>query len=248
MATPKRRPKARDSGPVTSNSRVLRVSGPAVCTRCVPVNTSPRRLLCQLNSCPGSIRVTVQVAVRWPGCLIRAWLPTRNGPSSSRSTGHRRGRVGQRSTSMVRSQISSAGASIMTVLVHFIPRTVPFGTCRRRRQNTALGAGDGLRRGGGNRRQEPARDRTGAATSHRMLLYHFGSREGLLAAIVAAVEASSAPSWSRWPSRPTRRESSCSAYGSRSAGRSFVRTSSCSSKCSGLSRKARRALKDYEKR
>jgi len=29
----------------------------------------------------------------------------------------------------------------------------------------------------------------GAATSHRMLLYHFGSREGLLAAIVAAIEA-----------------------------------------------------------
>lgn len=30
---------------------------------------------------------------------------------------------------------------------------------------------------------------TGVGTSHRMLLYHFGSREGLLAAIVAAVEA-----------------------------------------------------------
>jgi AcrR family transcriptional regulator len=30
---------------------------------------------------------------------------------------------------------------------------------------------------------------TGAGTSHRMLLYHFGSREGLLAAIVAAMEA-----------------------------------------------------------
>ena len=29
----------------------------------------------------------------------------------------------------------------------------------------------------------------GTATSHRMLLYHFGSREGLLAAIVAAIEA-----------------------------------------------------------
>ncbi|MGD9530323.1 TetR/AcrR family transcriptional regulator [Pseudonocardia sp.] len=29
----------------------------------------------------------------------------------------------------------------------------------------------------------------GTGTSHRMLLYHFGSREGLLAAIVAAVEA-----------------------------------------------------------
>jgi AcrR family transcriptional regulator len=29
----------------------------------------------------------------------------------------------------------------------------------------------------------------GAGTSHRMLLYHFGSREGLLAAIVAAMEA-----------------------------------------------------------
>lgn len=29
----------------------------------------------------------------------------------------------------------------------------------------------------------------GAHTSHRMLLYHFGSREGLLAAIVAAIEA-----------------------------------------------------------
>lgn len=29
----------------------------------------------------------------------------------------------------------------------------------------------------------------GAGTSHRMLLYHFGSREGLLAAIVAAIEA-----------------------------------------------------------
>lgn len=29
----------------------------------------------------------------------------------------------------------------------------------------------------------------GADTSHRMLLYHFGSREGLLAAVVAAVEA-----------------------------------------------------------
>ena len=29
----------------------------------------------------------------------------------------------------------------------------------------------------------------GVATSHRMLLYHFGSREGLLAAIVAAIEA-----------------------------------------------------------
>ncbi|MGE3288464.1 MAG: TetR/AcrR family transcriptional regulator [Pseudonocardia sp.] len=29
----------------------------------------------------------------------------------------------------------------------------------------------------------------GAGTSHRMLLYHFGSREGLLAAVVAAVEA-----------------------------------------------------------
>jgi AcrR family transcriptional regulator len=29
----------------------------------------------------------------------------------------------------------------------------------------------------------------GADTSHRMLLYHFGSREGLLAAIVAAIEA-----------------------------------------------------------
>src|SRR3954447_20596163 len=28
-----------------------------------------------------------------------------------------------------------------------------------------------------------------AATSHRMLIYHFGSREGLLAAIVAAMEA-----------------------------------------------------------
>jgi AcrR family transcriptional regulator len=30
---------------------------------------------------------------------------------------------------------------------------------------------------------------TGVGTSHRMLLYHFGSREGLLAAIVGAVEA-----------------------------------------------------------
>jgi AcrR family transcriptional regulator len=30
---------------------------------------------------------------------------------------------------------------------------------------------------------------TGAGTSHRMLLYHFGSREGLLAAIVGAIEA-----------------------------------------------------------
>lgn len=29
----------------------------------------------------------------------------------------------------------------------------------------------------------------GAGTSHRMLLYHFGSREGLLAAIVTAIEA-----------------------------------------------------------
>jgi len=29
----------------------------------------------------------------------------------------------------------------------------------------------------------------GAGTSHRMLLYHFGSREGLLAAVVGAVEA-----------------------------------------------------------
>lgn len=29
----------------------------------------------------------------------------------------------------------------------------------------------------------------GAGTSHRMLLYHFGSREGLLAAIVAEIEA-----------------------------------------------------------
>jgi AcrR family transcriptional regulator len=29
----------------------------------------------------------------------------------------------------------------------------------------------------------------GAGTSHRMLLYHFGSREGLLAAIVGAMEA-----------------------------------------------------------
>lgn len=29
----------------------------------------------------------------------------------------------------------------------------------------------------------------GAGTSHRMLLYHFGSHEGLLAAIVAAIEA-----------------------------------------------------------
>ena len=29
----------------------------------------------------------------------------------------------------------------------------------------------------------------GAGTSHRMLLYHFGSRQGLLAAIVAAIEA-----------------------------------------------------------
>lgn len=29
----------------------------------------------------------------------------------------------------------------------------------------------------------------GAGTSHRMLLYHFGSREGMLAAIVAAIEA-----------------------------------------------------------
>jgi AcrR family transcriptional regulator len=29
---------------------------------------------------------------------------------------------------------------------------------------------------------------SGVGTSHRMLLYHFGSREGLLAAIVAAVE------------------------------------------------------------
>src|SRR5690349_24959390 len=29
----------------------------------------------------------------------------------------------------------------------------------------------------------------GIGTSHRMLLYHFGSREGLLAAIVAAIEA-----------------------------------------------------------
>src|SRR3954468_21149398 len=28
----------------------------------------------------------------------------------------------------------------------------------------------------------------GVGTSHRMLLYHFGSREGLLAAIVGAVE------------------------------------------------------------
>jgi AcrR family transcriptional regulator len=30
---------------------------------------------------------------------------------------------------------------------------------------------------------------TGAGTSHRMLLYHFGSREGLLAAIVGVIEA-----------------------------------------------------------
>ncbi len=30
---------------------------------------------------------------------------------------------------------------------------------------------------------------TGAGTSHRMLIYHFGSREGLLAAIVGAIEA-----------------------------------------------------------
>jgi AcrR family transcriptional regulator len=30
---------------------------------------------------------------------------------------------------------------------------------------------------------------TGVGTSHRMLLYHFGSREGLLAAIVATIEA-----------------------------------------------------------
>jgi AcrR family transcriptional regulator len=31
---------------------------------------------------------------------------------------------------------------------------------------------------------------TGVGTSHRMLLYHFGSREGLMAAIVGAIEAS----------------------------------------------------------
>src|ERR1700761_6929202 len=30
---------------------------------------------------------------------------------------------------------------------------------------------------------------TGVGTSHRMLLYHFGSREGLLAAVVGAMEA-----------------------------------------------------------
>jgi AcrR family transcriptional regulator len=30
---------------------------------------------------------------------------------------------------------------------------------------------------------------TGAGTSHRMLLYHFGSREGLLAAVVGSMEA-----------------------------------------------------------
>ena len=32
----------------------------------------------------------------------------------------------------------------------------------------------------------------GVGTSHRMLLYHFGSREGVLVAIVAEVDSSSA--------------------------------------------------------
>ena len=37
----------------------------------------------------------------------------------------------------------------------------------------------------------------GAGTSHRMLLYHFGSHEGLLAAIVAAIEADQRRSMTR---------------------------------------------------
>ena len=37
----------------------------------------------------------------------------------------------------------------------------------------------------------------GAGTSHRMLIYHFGSRDGLLAAVVGRIEADSGPSSTR---------------------------------------------------
>jgi AcrR family transcriptional regulator len=43
---------------------------------------------------------------------------------------------------------------------------------------------------------------TGVGTSHRMLLYHFGSREGLLAAIVGRIEASQRESMTRLAAEP----------------------------------------------
>ena len=41
-------------------------------------------------------------------------------------------------------------------------------------------------------------------TSHRMLIYHFGSREGLVAAIVESMEAQQRTPSMRWPRRATR--------------------------------------------
>jgi AcrR family transcriptional regulator len=119
--------------------------------------------------------------------LIRAWLPTRIGPESSRCTRVIVGVIeGQRATSIVMSHTVSTGASITTVfsnrmqplyhLVHAIGQGRPPRTC------------PGLRRAGGVADKSLREIAAGVGTSHRMLLYHFGSREGVLVAIVAEVE------------------------------------------------------------
>ncbi|MDT5024230.1 MAG: hypothetical protein QOE61_656, partial [Micromonosporaceae bacterium] len=69
------------SRPATSlDSMMSRPATSLDSTMCDPVIVVPIRLVCQVNSRPGSSRVTVHTAAICPGCLIRALLPTRTGP------------------------------------------------------------------------------------------------------------------------------------------------------------------------
>src|SRR5204862_6013267 len=118
----------------------------------------------------------------------------RSGPLSRRSTLVTVGVTrGHDSTSTVRAQTRSIGASMSMVFSNFMPRTVPSGTQPTMRTVDARSVlldrvvADVAEHGLTNR---SLRDIAAAVgTSHRMLLYHFGSREGLVSAIVDAVEA-----------------------------------------------------------
>ena len=96
---------------------------------------------------------------------------------------------GQPATSVVNAQDNVGGCVDRHRVRPSHAASAPFGTCRQEGDARdrlldrviAFAAVDGI---SGRSLREIAR---GAGTSPRMLLYHFGSREGLLAAIVAAI-------------------------------------------------------------
>ena len=145
---------------------------------------APGDVAVHVHDVPGASSVTVQTTVGSFGWRILTRAPTRSGPSNGSSDVIDAVHVGQPTTSLKTSQTSCGDAAIsMPSVTNMYQMVQPSARDALLERVLAHVARDGLV--DASLRELAAR----IGTSHRMLLYHFGSREGLVAAVSAAVEA-----------------------------------------------------------